>query len=559
MLWAKLQTAPFGYYNTMAAGCLIGVTLRSCINGSFNWLDSNNNTHLPTAENLASMVNKMLDDKTLNNFLASGSAIWQQFKPYIQKLFALAPQEVVSEAEARKYAKQKIIGIGVPFWALQYLPSDKFGGDDAKTTVIKLTDLFDSFIYETSADQESVMADVLSLFNGRGVLCTAMMNALNDKSAMLSAFKQFIFSQATELDTLTSTLALTDKDLFDALGVYLQDAISAWRKDQVIEKLGELTQELSVISVLKAETGADVKTYRGIQTMLNNVFEYMKIPGTVVETLQTSWISALKLMRRISKTPWSDISDKDTVAANLQGNAKTVWENLTQPKLLLDAVLNTRHISYTDDELNGIYTELKQQTYETPVSAFDVTFDKLLENISYNRNAASLKTLWKSKSGIETVSDWCNNANIPVTWLFDDSDVTAIRTVKSIQDGKLVDKNALQNALMFLQNNDLASIKDDKKIDDSFFAHIGEVYRDAFTTDRTVLLDRLKTNAQLTVDVYSWESKIPEIHSVLNSYLQQKYQEQAKNRVRSMPDNELRDTVLRLLDKSPELYSNFLN
>lgn len=285
---------------------------------------------------------------------------------------------------------------------------------------------------------------------------------------MLYAFKCFIFSRVPELDELCTTLDLTDKDLFDALRVYLQDAISAWREEQVTEKLGELAKELRVISVFKSEIGADVKTYRAIQNTLNNVFEHMKIPGTVVESLPYSWIQTLKLMRQLSKTPWSDIPDKETVGISLQSNAKKAWENLTQPKLLLEAVLNARNINYTDDELDWIYTNLKPQTYEIPAATFEANLNRLLESISYNRNTALVRNLWKSKSGTSTVREWCNAANIPITWLFDGSDAAAIRTVKALQDGMQVDKTALQNALTFLQNTELAMLSDIQKITDRF-------------------------------------------------------------------------------------------
>ena len=64
LLWAKLQQPPFGYYNSMTVGCFIGLVMRSLVNGSFNWFDGVN-TLPPTAGNLASMVSKMLDGKTL--------------------------------------------------------------------------------------------------------------------------------------------------------------------------------------------------------------------------------------------------------------------------------------------------------------------------------------------------------------------------------------------------------------------------------------------------------------------------------------------------------------
>jgi predicted MPP superfamily phosphohydrolase len=402
ILWAKLQTAPFGYYNSMAAGCFIGLIMRSLVNGSFNWIDSSNNTHLPTAGNLASMINKMLSGISTNNYLSSGSAIWQQFKPYIQKLFDLTPQDVVSDAEARKYAKQRITGIGVPFWALKYLSSEKYGGDDAKKAAIKIVDHFCDFLYEVTEDQENVMSETYSLFNGRGALRGILTDALADKTSIFHAFKKFMFFEAPELKDLCAVLDLTDKDLFDALRSYLQDSISAWREEQVIEKLGELVRELRVIAVFKNAIGENIKTYSAIQYKLNNVFEHMKIPGTVVETLSYSWIPTLKLMRQLSRNAWSDIPDKDDVELTLQNNVMKVLENITQPKLLLEAVLNARNISYTDDELDWIYGNLKPQAYETPATTFEAHLNRLLESISYNRNAALVKELWQSRTGTAT-------------------------------------------------------------------------------------------------------------------------------------------------------------
>ena len=114
--------------------------------------------------------------------------------------------------------------------------------------------------------------------------------------------------------------------------------------------------------------------------------------------------------------------------------------------------------------------------------------------------------------------------------------------------------------MTFLNGSGLAVLKDAGYIADRFFAHIGENYRPAFNTDRKVLIDRLKTNSKLTSDVYAWESKIPEMRTVLDAYLQKTYQEEAKKRVGSkMSEGELRNAVIQLLDRNPELYSYFLD
>jgi len=559
LLWAKLQQPPFGYYNSMTVGCFIGLAMRSLVNGSFNWFDGIN-TLPPTAGNLASMVNNMLDGKTINHNLSSGSAIWQKFKQYIQKLFGLSNQEAVSDAEARKFIKQTITRNGVPIWALKYISSDKFGGDEFKTVVVKITDLLCSFIYETTEDQETIMAEVLTQFNGRGQLRQTMTAVLADKTAMLSAFKQFMFANVNEIEGLSQNLDLTDKDIFDALRNYLQDSISAWREEQVSEKLVELAQEFKVIVTIKSEIGASIKTYRAAQTALNNVFEHMKVPGTVIETLPVSWIPALKLLRGISKTAWSDLSDKGSIVMTLEGSAKTAWENLSQPKLLLEAVFNDRRVTVTEDELEEIYTALKQQTYETPVTAFDAKLSGLLDNVQYTRDSKKAKKLWQDISGTASIREWCKNTSIPIAWVFEGANIAAIRTINDLQDGRTVEKDALSRAIAFLNGNGLAELEDTAYITNRFFAHIGENYRPAFNTDRKILIERLKTNSKLTSDVYSWESKIPEIREVLDSYLQKTYQEEAKKRVGlKMSEKELRDAVLQLLEKNPELYSYFLN
>lgn len=557
LLWARLQQPPFGYYNSMTVGCFIGLAMRALINGPFNWFDGVN-TLPPTAGNLASMVSYMLDGKTINHNLSSGSAIWQKFKQYIQKLFSLSIQEVVSEAESRKFIKQTIIRNGVPVWAMKYVPSDKFGGAEFKSAAVRITDSLCSFIYETTEDQEAVMAEVLTQFNGRGQLRQAMTAILADKTTMLSAFKRFMFSRVNEIESLSRDLDLTDKDILDALRIYLQDSISAWREEQVSEKLTELAVEFKVIDTIKSEIGANIKSYRTAQNALNNIFEHMKVPGTVIETLPVSWIPSLKLLRKISKTAWSELSDKNSVAAILEGSAKTVWEYLSQPKLLLEAVFDARCIKVSEDELDEVYTSLNQQAYETPVTAFDIKLGGLLDNVQYTRDSAKVKKLWQDTTGTKSIQEWCNNINTPITWLFESANIEVIRTLKILQDGLTVEKNALSKALTFLSGNELEVLKDSVYITNRFFAHIGENYRAVFNTDRKILIDRLKTNLELTPDVYSWENKIPEIRTILDLYLQKTYQEVAKKRVESMSEVELRDAVLQLLETNPELYGNFI-
>jgi len=286
----------------------------------------------------------------------------------------------------------------------------------------------------------------------------------------------------------------------------------------------------------------------------------MKVPGTVIETLSVSWVPALKLLREISKVSWADIDEKGKIAASLEGSAKIAWDNLSQPKLLLEAVLNARGIAVTEGEFEDVYIKLDQKTYETPISAFDAKLNSLLDNVQYVRDAGTAKEQWQNVTGTESIREWCNNANTPIGWLFDGASIVAIRTVKALQDGRTVDKDALRKALVFLSSGRLDILKDSAYVADRFFAHVGENYRPAFNTDKKTIIERLKTNFKLTSDVYTWESKIPEIRSIIDAYLEKTYQEEAKKCVTSkLSEEELRKAVLHLLDKNPGLYSFFLN
>ena len=560
-LWVGLQNPPFGYYNSKAAEVFVGLAMRPLINGTFNWIDqTGNNPHLPDVPNLSSMINKMMNGQTLNHYLFSGSATWQKFKPYVKSVFSLKDDECPSDIESRKYARKAITSIGVPFWSLKYVPAEKLGGEDAKMVINTLTDAFCNFIYKVSDDQESVMDTVLTNFNGRGGLKKVIVDTIADKTTMYSAFVEFVFSSADGLETLYNSLGLTAKELFDNIRDKMQDEINTWREDEVKAILPDLVNELSLISLLSAELDVTEKSYTAIQRVLNNALDYMVIPGTVIETLSYSWIPAMKLMRRISTTAWTDISATRELFDTLQAGAKAAWDMLSQPKIILEIVLNKRGVSCTEQEIDSVYSSLNQKraVYEDKAEVFYTILDKLLDGVSYRRNAKEVKRLWKDETQTETIREWCKNVNCPAAWLFDGEDAADIATIVAVQDDRIVDKDTLERALAFIKRGNLAILSDAKMIADRFFANVGESYREAFRTDSTTLYARLKTNSKITSEVYSWAGKAPDIRKVLDDFLRGKRVQEAKDRAKSMSADELRSVVLELLDINPQLYTHFL-
>ena len=73
------------------------------------------------------------------------------------------------------------------------------------------------------------------------------------------------------------------------------------------------------------------------------------------------------------------------------------------------------------------------------------------------------------------------------------------------------------------------------------------------------MISRLKTNTKLSSDVYSWANKVGEIRKTIDAFLRDKYCKEAKKKVETMPESQLRDRVAKLLDENPDLYTLFIN
>ncbi len=74
-----------------------------------------------------------------------------------------------------------------------------------------------------------------------------------------------------------------------------------------------------------------------------------------------------------------------------------------------------------------------------------------------------------------------------------------------------------------------------------------------------MLIGRIKTDSRISSEVFTWQNKIALIRETLDFYLQEAYEEEINQKVRSMDANELREILLTLLETNPELYSHFLD
>ena len=560
-LWQELQEAPYGYYNNMTCGYILGFLLRYYINSEFSWNKGDNNPWPLTEQTLATMVTAICKEEVVNNYLSPGSEIWQKFKPYVQKVFNLQDGETVNETEARKYiSKQCTEKAGAPFWVLKYVPEEKYGGAAAKQVADEIVDLFCNFMSETG-DQEQVMGSITEKFTGHGAVRKALTNLYFDQNNVYDAFSAFISQKCPKLQALQDGIGLTGRDLFDAIHQMMQGQVSTWAETQVEEKLSELCIEYRVVSILNGVLNVKRKSIKALGSDIENAFSNMKVPGTVIETLDYAWIPAMKVMQQVASTQWAkiELADRENCVQLLESDAQKVWSSITSPKAVLQRYMEKHGYNCTDEELDGIYASLKAVSYNSPVSDFDTRIEAQLSKVAYNRNKARIQELWKAQSGVDSITGWCDSCAVPIQWVVDDEALPHITVLKIVQDGKLADNTALHNATQYFEGHALSVLKDKKQIMDCFIAQIGDSYRAAFEASGTVLVSRLKTNKILSSDVYSWANKVGEIRKTVDAFLRDKYCGDAKKKVKTMPETQLRDKVVQLLDENPDLYTLFIS
>lgn len=558
--WQELEEAPFGYYNNMTCGYILGFLLRYYVGSEFSWNRGDNNPWPLSDQTLATMITSMCKEEVVNNYLSPGSEVWRKFKPYVQAVFNLQDNEVVNDTEARKYmSKQCTERAGAPFWVLKYVPEEKFGGAAEKKVADEIIDLFCDFMTETG-NQEQVMSDIKLKFTGHGGIRKTLKNLFFDQNTVYDAFSSFVSAKNAEIQGLRDAIGLTSHDLFYAVHQMMQSLVYTWTEEQVEGKLSELCIEYRAVETLNSAMNLQRKSIKQLSEDISNAFSNMKVPGTVIEKLDYPWIPTLKAMRAISITQWSkiDLAERESYVALLQADAQVVWGLITSQKPLLERYMEAHGHSCSTEELDNIYASLRAVRYDSLPGDFDSRIEAQLQNVAYTRNKIRIQELWKAQSGFDSVAEWCANYAVPIQWVIKDEAMAHVAVLKSVQNGKRVDNLSLHNATQYFEGHTISELKDKAHIASCFIAQIGESYKSAFETSANILISRLKTNAKLTSDVYSWANKVGEIRKIIDAFLRDKYCGEAKKKVKTMPEAMLRDKVVKLLDENPDLYAIFM-
>jgi hypothetical protein len=562
-LWTELQEQPFGYYNSLVCAYLLGFVFRFYKNGQFNWIDSVGNPHILTEQYLASMVTKMCKNDLVNNTISSGSETWQKFKDYPKNIFSLEEAEIANDEFTKHAVRERINQSGVPLWSIKYINSDKLGGGDTRNKLANIVDLFCAFI-DDNANTEDAMSNIITAFKSAGALRKSLKEMFENKALKLEGLQNFIAENNTDVSNYITTLCISPSELVDSIKRQMQTFVYTWKEEQVADKLKLLSLEYEAVTILNKALKCSYKNIDDFKRDLSNCFDNMKIPGSVIETLSEPWVLSIKYLYIIAYKNWMDLTgdQKNDYIEEFKENAAPAWDYICNSQLLLPEYFNSRGINCAESEINTIYEQLEPVQYNSSFMLFEKNAKELFNKLSYERNKAALFSLWKKKTGQNTVSEWCKHYVIPIQWALSDDDYKYVLLVKRLEDNDVtVNPGELQKAIEFFEDESTLSILRDKDaLLQKFYSQIGSNNAKGFEEYRTEILSALRI--RLGSDIYAWGTKAGDVRNTIEQYLKnaakKKFAEKAKQQVSKMTETNLKALVLSFLEKHPEFNEFFL-
>ena len=564
-LWEKLQQPPFGYYDTIACGVLMGFVFSCYKDGLFSWTDNAQGAHALDGANLKTMVYNLVKGKMTTDYLSSGSKTFQVFREYVKSIMNLSDAQVAIETECWHNMREAVTAKGAPFWTLKYLPESAYGSVDFKDAAMKIVDQIQLYIQQDT-DHENIMSNVLQLFTKRGKIKQTLGNSFQDKNVMNAAFRSFLFVTSPDLKQIADGLSIQPQELMDKIHAVMQGAIYTWTEEQVKEKLEDVIDDYRYLQAVNTAIGKKYHAIDDAKKDLANLFKYERISLAAVESLNKPWYSALMILYNISKGIYSsaaagsDVRAKEIEQLHLHG--KEVMDFLQDAKAVLSDILEKRDLDCTQTELETIYTGLKDMSCEATMSQFNKELDAQIAVISQARNRTMLKERWRTISGKETVKEWCTSHNAPIQWIVNKEQRKAIETLNAVLKNQRTLNQDVESAICALETISNELLHNDQAIEDAFIALIGPEYKAIFNTEKDQIL--IKAKMKIGNDMSMWDiTDLPIVQQLLKTAQQEKAKKEklanAKSAIQSMKEEALRQNVTAFLDAHPEFCDDIVH
>lgn len=560
-MWTTLQNAPFGYYDTIACGVLLGYVFSCYKNSKYTWTDSAQSPHILAEATIGKMVVNMCKSRMTTDYLSAGSITWQNFSQYLEKIFNLSVAQLAEQTTGYHNTREAVTKSGAPFWVLKYLPADSWTSEDLRGAAEKVIDNVQVFIAQ-EGDVENAMSNVLQLMQGRGKIRVVLAKAFQDKNTMAAAFRTFLFSASPELKDIATKLSIQPEELSDKLHSVMQGAIYTWTEEQVKEKLDEVAGEYKYLEAIGNVQSTIYHSTEAAQKDLANLFKYLRISMAAIEQLNPAWYPALRILHKVSRGGAAHLTaeERQDDISVLESYGKYAIDCLTDGKPVLSEILGSKQIDCTQEELSTIYVGLKDMSCDVTLTQFEKELNTQISRISFARNKATLQETWKTLTGIETVKEWCAVYEVPLLWIIPSELQKPFLTLIDVQKQNHTVDTAVVAAINALQKMDSSILNNKEKIDSAFLATVGTEYSDVWNTEHATIIAKAKM--KLGNDMSSWYiTDLSSLQKMLKQAQQEKAKKEklagAKNSVRNMNETVLKDRVAAFLDAHPEYCDDF--
>lgn len=560
-LWTKLMQPPFGYYDTIACGVLLGYVFAGYKNSEYTWTDSASAPQILVEKNLKTMVYNMVKGKMTTDYLSSGSETFRLFKDYAKGIMSLTDIQVANETECWHNMREAVTKSGSPFWTLKYLPDTVYGNPDNKRIANDIVDQMQNFIVQDN-NREEIMGNVNQLFVGHGKIRTIFAKAFQDKHTLNHSFRSFLFEDSPELKEIVEKLMIHSEELSDKLHMVMQDAIYTWTEEQVIKKIPDVISEYHYLDTLNNTLGKIYHSLEDVRKDLSNQFKYVRIPISIVETLDKPWFDALKALYKVADNKAAHMTDEERIedSAILKNYGKSAMEFLKDGKTVLSDLLDRYGLECTEQEIDTVYSNLKCMTVTTSGQQFEKELNCLMNQINQARNRIMLLERWQTLSGSETIKKWCAEHSAPIFWIVTKEQGVAFSIIAKVQKNQRTIDADVINALNVLDTMDSSILNDDSMIFNSLLKIVGQEYKEIFLTQRKQVFAKAKM--QLGNNMSDWNAAdLTVLQQILKKTQQDKAKKEklsdTKKYVQTVDETILRNKIQSFLDAHPEFCDDF--
>jgi len=558
-LWDKIQQE-LGYYDTGICCYLIAFVLQ-LYSGKFTWYDGSN-PHKLDENTIKQMVVAMMKGRSAGMRLSSESDIEKRFKSITKRVFGFKDEQVGDIFECRKNLKICISNTGYPIWTLKYLDTLSYSGE--KEAVCKIADLYADFILE-NGDQNQVMQEVIEIVKEKAAIYVNLLKSLYfDKAGLNKGMSNFIYDKAPEAKSACETYDFSIAVLYKMLGKVLEEERWQWREEKVAERSAILALDLILVGEVNKALEGKAESVEKVVSNLSNILDYIRVPGCVYEKNNEQWAHTITLLHDISLNKWVgyDIDTKKAVLSDLQRYIVEAIDNIKNPIGILKTYISEKGFgSFSDAEYEAILNSLSKEPYSQTEDTFKASIKAKISELAYSKSVAEILSIWKQKTGTKDVNEWQQKNMIPAIWVLT-NDNGIIGVISNISKNRRIDENVLNNSLYDIKEMDLSILNDKTAVNRKFVENVAsDKYFEFLEPHISEIKTRIQNNGFRNIN--EWYKNIPQIRKIVDKYLEKdlrsEVNDKAVNKVEKMSEKELRTTIARILNNSPEACLIILN